>query len=84
MTSHPRKNHPHVFESGVRRGVCACFAVPLSATRTPVAGTSGDSPWCLFGIMKRFFKGISWSSGALRPLTDVPASLSGPRLPADS
>jgi|GEM_PF-4947127 len=30
------------------------------------------------------FKGISWSSGALRPVTDGPASLSGPRLPADS
>ncbi len=34
MTSHPRKNHPHVSESGLRRSMCACVAVPLPAMRT--------------------------------------------------
>jgi len=34
MTSRPRKHRPHVSESGLRRGVYACVAGPLSAMRT--------------------------------------------------
>jgi len=44
MTSHPRKTHPHMSESGLRRSVCARVAVALSATHTRSAEPPASSP----------------------------------------